>query len=89
MKGPERVETARVILRKPCAAGAEIVFLRYPEATRLVGWPTRRSVEYARFFVTFSDSEWERWPESTELATGPGCLGLGFWRSVDSHVRGS
>jgi len=87
MKGPERIETARLILRKPHAVDAETIFKRYssdPEVTRLVGWPTHRSVEDAYAFVTFSDSEWERWPagpyliESRATRQLLGSTGLGF-----------
>ena len=87
MKGPLRIETARLILRKPHRTDAETIFQRYssdPEVTRLVGWPTHRSVEDARVFVTFSDSEWTRWPagpyliESRETGQLLGGTGLGF-----------
>lgn len=87
MAAPERVETPRLILRKPCAADAEAVFARYssdPEVTRFVGWPRHESVEDARSFLRFSDSEWERWPagpyliESRETGQILGGTGLAF-----------
>ncbi len=70
MKAPERIETARLVLRRPVAADAEGVFARYasdPEVTRLMAWPRHRSVEDTRSFLAFSDAEWERWPAGPYL----------------------
>ena len=55
MKGPERIETARLVLRKPTSADAEAVFHRYssdPEVTKFLGWSRHRSVEQTRVFLT-------------------------------------
>ncbi len=64
MKAPERIETARLRLRRPHPADAEPVFTRYasdPEVTRFLGWPRHDSIGQTRAFLEFSDGEWERW----------------------------
>ena len=43
MKGPEHIETTRLVLRKPTAADAEAVYAQYSsdtEVTKYVGWPS-------------------------------------------------
>ena len=83
----ERIETARLVLRKPRAADADAVFSRYtsdPEVTRLLGWPRHVSLEQTRAFLEFSDAEWQRWPagpyliESRETGQLLGSTGLAF-----------
>lgn len=69
-EAPERIETERLVLRRPRAEDAESVFHRYardPDVTRLVGFPTHRSVEASRAFVEFSDEQWARWPAGPYL----------------------
>jgi RimJ/RimL family protein N-acetyltransferase len=64
-KMPARVETERLVLRRPVALDAEAIFSRYasdPEVVRFVGFPAHRSVDDARAFVAISDGQWERWP---------------------------
>jgi [ribosomal protein S5]-alanine N-acetyltransferase len=87
MKGPERVETNRLILRRPTIQDAEVVFARYAgdaEVTKYVGWPRHRSVEHSRMFLHFSESEWMRWPAGPYLIESRtdyrllGSTGLGF-----------
>lgn len=87
MKGPERFETSRLVLRKPTLADAEAVFIRYAsdsEVTRYLGWPRHQSVDDTKAFLTFSDAEWSRWPagpyliESRSEHTLLGGTGLGF-----------
>jgi RimJ/RimL family protein N-acetyltransferase len=87
MKGPEGVETDRLVLRKPAIADAEAVFARYAgdaEVTKYVGWPRHLSVDYSRAFLRFSESEWSRWPagpyviESRTDRRLLGGTGLGF-----------
>jgi ribosomal-protein-alanine N-acetyltransferase len=94
MKGPERIETARLLLRRPVAADVAAIFDRYagdPEVTRFLGWPRHQTSEDTRRFLTFSDIEWERWPAGPYLicsrADGEllGGTGLGF----DTPVRAS
>jgi ribosomal-protein-alanine N-acetyltransferase len=70
VKAPERIETARLVLRKPSAADAEAVFGRYsadPEVTRFLGWPRHRSLGDTRAFLEFSETEWESWPAGPYL----------------------
>lgn len=70
MKGPERFETTRLVLRKPTLADADAVFTRYasdPEVTRFLGWPTHRTIADTVAFLTFSDAEWSRWPAGPYL----------------------
>jgi [ribosomal protein S5]-alanine N-acetyltransferase len=70
MKGPERIQTARLRLRKPELKDAEAMFCRYasdPEVTRFLSWPTHGSIEETMKFVRFSDAEWERWPAGPYL----------------------
>jgi RimJ/RimL family protein N-acetyltransferase len=82
-----RVETPRLILRKPVLQDAETIFARYagdPEVTRLLGWPRHTSVSMTRAFLEFSDNEWQRWPagpylvESRDDGSLLGSTGLGF-----------
>jgi [ribosomal protein S5]-alanine N-acetyltransferase len=87
MKAPERIETGRLLLRKPCSDDADEIFNCYagdPEVTRWISWPTHESVENSRAFLAFSDSEWEHWPAGPYLVLSRkdgrvlGCTGLGF-----------
>ena len=70
MNAPESFQTARLLLRKPVLADAEAIFGRYssdPEVTRYLSWPTHHSIENTRAFLSWSDSEWERWPAGPYL----------------------
>ena len=87
MTAPERLETSRLLLRRPLASDAEAIFSRYaanPEVTRYLGWPRHRSIADTRLFLEFSDTEWQRWPAGpyVVLSRGDGSLvggtGLGF-----------
>ena len=91
MKGTERIETARLVLRKPTSADAENVFHGYssdPEVTRLLGWPRHRSIEQTRLFLTYSEAEWQRWPAGPYLIESRasrrllGSTGLAFETSL-------
>ena len=91
MKGPERIETARLVLRKPTSADAENVFHGYssdPEVTRFLGWPRHRSIEQTRLFLTYSEAEWQRWPAGPYLIESRasrrllGSTGLAFETSL-------
>ena len=45
---PERLETDRLVLRRPAVADAGAIFARYasdPEVTKFPGWPRRASVD--------------------------------------------
>lgn len=73
MKAPERLDTARLLLRRPNADDLEAVFARYasdPDVTRFVNWPRHLSVDETRAFLRFSDAEWERWPAGPYLIVG-------------------
>ena len=70
MKGPERFETSRLVLRKPRLADAEAVYCRYAadaEVTRYLGWRRHQSVIDTKTFLAFSDAEWSRWPAGPYL----------------------
>ena len=86
-KGPARIETPRLVMRRPVAADAEAIFTRYsgdPDVTRYLGWPRHHAVSDTRDFLTFSDAEWTRWPagpyliESRTSGDLLGGTGLGF-----------
>lgn len=65
MKLPERIQTARLILRRPLAADADAIFEGWAadeRVTRLMAWPRHHSIDDTRAFLAFSDEEWERWP---------------------------
>jgi ribosomal-protein-alanine N-acetyltransferase len=69
-RAPERVETARLRLRRPVATDADAIFTRYssdPVVTRLVGWPTHRSVDDTRAFLAFDAGQWANQPAGSYL----------------------
>lgn len=70
MKAPERIETSRLLLRRPVPADAEAIFRRYaadPVVTRYLSWPTHRTVADTQAFLAWSDDEWEKWPAGPYL----------------------
>jgi RimJ/RimL family protein N-acetyltransferase len=70
VKAPERLETRRLVLRRPRMDDAEWIFARYAsdrEVTRYVSWPVHASVDETRAFLAFCDSERERWPAGPYL----------------------
>ena len=84
---PERIETARLVLRRPRHVDAAAIFARYAsdaEVTRYMSFPRHVSVDQTRAFLDFSDDEWRRWPAGPYLiehrADGRvlGGTGLGF-----------
>jgi RimJ/RimL family protein N-acetyltransferase len=71
--GPERIETARLVLRRPRAGDAEAIFSRYasdPDATRYMSWPTHRAIEATRAFLAHSEAEWRAHPAGAYLIEG-------------------
>src|SRR5262249_54999274 len=65
-----RIETARLVLRKPTPTDAEAIFERYSsdtEVTKYLGWPRHQSIEQTRQFLAFSEAEWGRWPAGPYL----------------------
>jgi [ribosomal protein S5]-alanine N-acetyltransferase len=86
-RAPERIETERLVLRRPVAADAEPIFRRYAsvaEVTRYLSFPRHVSIDQTRAFLAFSDAEWQLWPagpylvESREDGTLLGGTGLAF-----------
>lgn len=64
-RAPERIETARLVLRRPSLEDAEAIFARYmsdAEVVRYLGRLRHTSVEDSRQFLPISDSDWERGP---------------------------
>ena len=98
MKGPERIETERLILRRPQSVDATSIFHRYasdPEVTRFLAWPTHRSVADTRLFLEYAEECWCRWPagpyliESRETGQLLGSTGLEFetsYRAATGYV---
>ena len=70
MQAPARLETPRLILRRPEPADAEAVFARFandPNVTRYMAWPRHESVEQTREFLSFSTAHWDAWPAGPYL----------------------
>lgn len=60
----DRIETERLVLRRPVPDDAHAIFDRYasdPEVTRYLAWPRHISVEDAEVFLGYSNSEWRQW----------------------------
>jgi ribosomal-protein-alanine N-acetyltransferase len=69
-RGPEQVETERLLLRRPLETDAAAIFTRYasyPVVTRLVGWPTHRTVDDTRAFLLFDAGQWSDHPAGSYL----------------------
>jgi ribosomal-protein-alanine N-acetyltransferase len=65
MKAPHRLETQRLVLRKPELADAGAIYGRYAgdvEVTRFLGWPRHLSVGDTQAFIEFSDAQWRDYP---------------------------
>lgn len=70
VKGPERIETPRLVLRKPTKDDAAAIFSRYSsdtEITKYLGWPRHQSLEATNAFLDASDREWTQWPAGPYL----------------------
>src|SRR5512145_1038527 len=70
MKAPEQIQTERLLLKRPIPQDTELVFARYssdPEVTKYVAWQKHDSSEEAKTFITFSDSQWKKWPAGPYL----------------------
>lgn len=92
---PERIETARLVLRRPSPADVEEIFLGWAsdvEATRFMSWPRHESLAETRAFLSFSEAEWQRWPAGPYLiasrATGElvGSCGFAFSEASRADV---
>jgi ribosomal-protein-alanine N-acetyltransferase len=87
VRGTERIETARLVLRRPRAEDAAAIFARYasdPEVTRWLGWPRHSSVADTEGFLAFDEGEWTRAPAGAYLIEARdggallGSTGFGF-----------
>lgn len=87
VKAPERIETARLVFRRPMSGDAKNMFSRYasdPEVTRYVSWTRHASLEDTNTFLELCDSEWAVWPagpylvESRERRVLVGSTGLAY-----------
>jgi ribosomal-protein-alanine N-acetyltransferase len=61
----ERLETERLVLRRPCLEDASDIFARYAsdaEVTRFMSWPRHESICDTQAYLEYSDAEWQRWP---------------------------
>jgi ribosomal-protein-alanine N-acetyltransferase len=94
---PDRLETGRLILRRPRIADAAALhaYASDPEVTRWLGWPRHTSMRDTEQFLAFCDTEWGRWPAAALVierrADGRvvGSTGFGFetpWRAATGYV---
>jgi hypothetical protein len=70
MKAPERIQTARLVLRRPVLTDAEAIFRRYasdPVVTRYLSWPTHRTVADTQAFLAWDETEWQNCPSGSYL----------------------
>jgi RimJ/RimL family protein N-acetyltransferase len=61
---PERMESARILYRRPRAGDAALILAGYasdPDVTRYLAWPRHTSLDDTRIFLAFSDGEWRTW----------------------------
>lgn len=61
MKPPLTLETSRLLLRKPIAEDAELIFQQYaqdPEVTKYMNWQPHQSIEETREWVSRCISVW-------------------------------
>lgn len=98
MKASARLDTDRLVLRRPEAKDAPAVFERYasdPEVVRYVGWPVHGAIADTQAFLAFSDAEWKRWPAGPYLIESRtdgrllGSTGLAFetpYRAATGYV---
>lgn len=64
-RAPERVDTDRLVLRRPTATDLDAIYARYasdPAVVPYVGFPAHRSIADTRAFLALSDEQWKRWP---------------------------
>jgi ribosomal-protein-alanine N-acetyltransferase len=87
MKGPIRIQTPRLVWRRPTSADATEIHARYstdPEVTRYLGWPRHTSIDQTHLFLTYSNAQWDQWPAGPYLIEGQsggqllGATGLAF-----------
>lgn len=89
MKPPERIETERLLLRKPRLEDAPILFAAYmqdPEVTRYTTWRPHQQVQQAEDFIRNGMTAWEnetRFPFVMTLKERAEPFGM-----IDFHIRG-
>jgi RimJ/RimL family protein N-acetyltransferase len=90
MKPPERIETERLILRKPRRGDASFLFAAYmqdPEVTRYTTWRPHQQLQEAKDFVGNCLAAWDdgtRFPFVILLQGENKPFGM-----IDFHIRGS
>lgn len=60
---PERIETERLILRRPRREDADAIYMRYAsdsDVARYMGFPLHRSIESTMGFLERTEGEWAR-----------------------------
>jgi [ribosomal protein S5]-alanine N-acetyltransferase len=65
MLSTETITTSRLLLRRPSAADAPAIYVRYSsdlQATRWLNWPRHRQIEETLRFVDWSHQQWAQWP---------------------------
>src|SRR5262245_33928318 len=70
LRAPERIETERLLIRRPVAGDADAIFRTYAsdaEVTRYVGFPRHQRIEETHAFLEFSNAQWARWPAGPYL----------------------
>lgn len=89
MKAATRIETERLVLKKPEAEDADAIFERYAgddRVGRFLAWPIHRSPEDTRLFLHFSAAQWAEWPAGPYLVFRDdelvGSTGLAFETST-------
>lgn len=92
MKAPERIETARLLLRRPTSADAEAIFTGYTgdaEVARYLSWPRHESIDATHAFLAYSDAQWKRWPAGPYLIESgrDGCVIGGTGLSFETPFR--
>ena len=90
-----RIETERLLLRKPEAGDVDEIYARYATdetVCRYLAWPRHQSIADTRLFLQFSDAEWEQWPAGPFLifdSTGQrllGSTGLAFESKIEAST---
>lgn len=84
-RAPETLSSERLVYRRPRAEDLEEILAGYAsdsEVTKYLSWPTHRSLADTRFFLDFSDGQWQDGPAGPFLIEAEGKLigstGLAF-----------
>jgi ribosomal-protein-alanine N-acetyltransferase len=95
IKAPDRIDTARLTLRRPCDTDADAIFSSWasdPAVTKFMSWSRHESPDDAVAFIQFSESEWVKWPagpyliEIRDTGEAIGSTGFGFQDVRDAEV---